>query len=158
MFSFFTKRRAAATPMCVNYPALPRLPNSATGILEHAPLASAPIMIQPKQLALYRLTPGTPYSMAAAEHQKRRFADALFLEALLAKLFPAGQLSSKAVAAYLGNFTGQIFFLGTTFDTAEGPSYAFLNWNTILPATCYLCREDTSVRPDIPVYACAYTE
>lgn len=158
MYRFLLQGRQETPRMRVNYPSMPELPLMATGVLEHKPLARQSREIAPDQLMLLPLRPGVPYHRVATTHPRLRFADALFLEALLDVLYPTHTgLSDRAEAAYLGDFAGQLFFLGTVFNTHVGGAYSFLNWNTSLPHTRYLCPTHTPVRADIPVYACVYT-
>jgi hypothetical protein len=98
------------------------------------------------------------YAQFVKQNQEYRFADALCLDAFIETLAPKGVRSARAEKAFLKGFTGQIFFLGTTFDTDIGPVYTFFNWSYVAPEGRYLCPVENTVRPDIPVLAAVYEE
>ncbi|MDA8596900.1 hypothetical protein N9L26_01040 [Candidatus Pacebacteria bacterium] len=156
MFSSLARRLKTSHDIVVPYPAQPKLPNGATCIQEHTPLAKAELVIEPRDLRLTELTANAPYSSFTPKHSTEQSADALVLDALIETLYPHGNLARSAERALIPNFYGQIFFLGTVFDTAHGPCYPFFNWSSAAPVGRYLCPVGNPVRWDVPVYAAVY--
>lgn len=147
------------TRLRVNYPAQPQLPNGATGIVHHVPLSSAPLEVQPLQFRLLPMPASLPYSKFPDTCPEHRFADALFFDSLLGVLYPEGKGSAKAASTFLGpDFHGQIFFLGTMFDSNAGSVFPFFNCTAVAPVGRYLCPIGNPVRPDVPVFAAVFEE
>lgn len=158
MFARLFKRRPEAHRLVLDYPKKPRLPNGATGIIEHTPVSSLAMEVYPMQFRLLPMTAMEPYDEFIEKNPDFIYADALWLDALIEMLAPNGTRSSSVEAVLLNGFTGQIFFLATTFDSDAGPTYTFFNWSNVAPAGRYLCPAGNPVRPDIPVYAAVFQE
>lgn len=140
----------------VPYPQTPELPNGAADIFEHVPLAEAALQVRPQQFRLVSLPAHEAYDAFADQHPELRFADALFFQAFLAALAPNGKRSRRLERAFLGDFSGQIFFLGTAFDSEAGLVYPFFDWTSMIQPGRYLCPTGHPVRPDLPVFAAVY--
>lgn len=158
MFSSLFKRRPEVHRLIVNYPQKPRLPNGATTIIEHTPVSSLAMEVHPMQFRLLPMTPMEPYDVFVEKNPGHTFVDALWLDGFIEMLAPNGKRSSSAEKIFLDGFMGQIFFLGTTFDSDAGPTYAFFNWSDVAHVGRFLCPVGNPVRPDIPVFAAVYEE
>ena len=158
MFKNLLKRQSEVSKLIIDYPAMPRLPNGATAILEHSPVSSVTMPVHQTQFGLVPITVMESYEGFPGKNPDSKFADALWLDVFIKTLAPNGKRSSVVEKAFLDNFIGQIFFLATTFDTEAGPAYAFFNWSEVAPVGRYLCPVGNPVRQDIPVYAAIYQE
>lgn len=158
MFLKSFKRQPKVHQLIVKYPQAPRLPNGANAIMEHMSVSSLAMEVHQRQLRLVPMTSMEPYSEFVSNNPDHIYADAVWLDALIDTLAPNGKRSGSLEKFFLDGFLGQIFFLGTTFDSDAGPAYAFFNWSKVAPAGRYLCPVGNPVRPDVPVYAAVYEE
>ena len=115
--------------------------------------------IQPSFLQIKPMPRGVTYEEYFLSHPTARFADALILAALVNNFLDSrGAISEKAVTQILGDFTGQIFFLGTAFEGRLNGQlrtcFAYLNWRTQYPALRYLCPGDNPINHDVNCCAC----
>jgi hypothetical protein len=135
------------------------LPKGAVKVLWHHPAGIGKVKILPGYLHIRPMPRGVTYEEYCAANPTATFGDALILDALIGALLDEkGFFDKKKVARFLGDFSGQIFFLGTAFEAQfEGQSkrqHAFLNWKTYYPATRYICPADHPINHMVNCCAC----
>jgi hypothetical protein len=154
MFSLF-RHKVEKPYLNIDYNSAPTIPNGARGVAWHKPAGSDEVVLRPQQLRLLPLVQGQSYEWFRLNNPEHNFADAKVLDALVTALFLRnGQISEVAVDEFLGNFSGQIFFLNTAFDTNAGECHAFLNWRTHLRALRYVCPTTNPINHDVNCCAC----
>ncbi len=135
------------------------LPKGADKVLWHRPAGRGKVKILPEYLQIRPMPRGVTYEEYRAANATATFGDILMLDALIeALLDEKGFFDKQKIACILGDFSGQIFFLGTAFEGVfEGQSktmYAFLNWRTYHPATRYICPADHPINHTVNCCAC----
>jgi len=151
--------RRAETGFDVDYDKPVTLPNGATKVLWHHPPSTGKVSILPSYLQFRPMPAGATYEEYRTAHPTATFGDAPTLDALIKGILDdKGCFDRQAVARILGNFRGQIFFLGTAFEAVYAGSqiscFAYLNWRTHYPATRYICPADNPINHDVNCCAC----
>jgi|SRR3989344_2051715 len=141
--------------LLVDYTVGPSLPKDAAKVLRHKPLHSGTLTIMPGDLILKEMPRGTTYSEYYARHNTERFCDVMVLDAFIQKVVKDTTLLRHMIEEHFGDFSGQIFFLGTSFESTTGiECVPFLNLNTRFLALRYMCPAVHPVNHDVFCSAC----
>lgn len=129
------------------------LPRGADKVLWHHPAGTGSVNMLPENLDVRPMPAGMTYLEYREANSSAVFGDALILAAFIAAVVKDGRIDERAVRKILGNFNGQIFFLGTAFEAMyEGrrrTCFAYLNWQTQYPALRYICPADHPINHDV---------
>lgn len=131
----------------------PKLPHGAVSVLDHQPTFGEGAIIEAGALGLIRLDPYHTYEEFKYKNLDFRFLDATVLDALIELGERRSLKPKKVIRTFLGDFSGQVFFLNTHFQTPEDEVVSFISFNTRTPAFRGTCPVRHMVRPDVPVYA-----
>lgn len=142
----------------VDYALQPMVPNGAKRILRHQPAGAGSFPLLSGSLEIAEFLPGTTYAQYRIDHAGEPLADAVILDAIIRKIQAAIERPAaleKLIEKFLGSFSGQIFFLGTTFEAEGGGEYVpYLNIRTMYPAFRYICPMNQVINHDVTCCAC----
>ena len=153
------KQPAIPDRLAVDFDSKPLLPNGATGLRLHEPVARGLQAIGSDDLVLEPMPPGMSYTEFREAHRGELLCDASILDAIVQLAGPAfvanRRKGNRILEKLFPNFSGQVFFLGTSFMTTWGcEGVPFLCVKTPLPALRYLCPSDHPVNHDLNASAC----
>lgn len=153
---FWTSRHTANRfSLQIDFTQSPSLPRDAVRVLRHNPVHDNSLTVTGGDLVLEPMPGGVTYEEYFRQYSEQRLCDALVLDALIEQLKANTPQLETVLRQYFGTFAGQIFFLGTTFQSNDGRECVpFLNLHTSLPALRYMCPVTHPIRDDILCYAC----
>ncbi len=141
---------------------MPTLPRGAKRILIHRPAVSLRIesyTIGPSSIRLEQFVPGDSYDAFLARHRDLALGDAVILDAIIERITRDPRRVDEMITKIFGNFSGQIFFLGTYFEGEKGQRLVlFLNIRTYMPHLRYLCPAHHPNNHSVVCCACFLSE
>ncbi|HYD93231.1 MAG TPA: hypothetical protein VEB18_02115 [Candidatus Paceibacterota bacterium] len=147
------RARPKANALEVDFDQQVALPRGAERVLWHQPAGKGKMQLLPEHLEVHPMPPGVTYRGYREANPTATFGDALILDSFIAAVVKNGRIDKAAVRRVLGDFSGQIFFLGTAFEAMHMGSkpmcFAYLNWQTHYPALRYLCPADHPINHDV---------
>lgn len=153
-FSLLTKFRREAVSLKVDYSTEPVLPNGAVQIRRHIPISDKAVTILSGDLELRVMPQGSTYEEYYNAHTSEGLCDVQVLDAFMKVITRTPSSIDKVIKEFFGKFSGQIFFLGTTFVSEDGRECVpFLNLHTHFPSLRYICPVTHPINHD--VYCCA---
>lgn len=152
-----SNRRNAPT-IIVDYAQQPTVPIGAKSVLSHQPAGIGSFPLLPGSLELVEFLPGTPYEQYRADHADGSLGDAVILDAIIKEIKLVIERPAeleRLIDTFFGSFSGQIFFLGTTYESEDGRECVpYLNIRTMYPAFRYLCPVGHVINHDVTCCAC----
>ncbi len=143
-------RTEADTGLRVDYADQPSLPRGAARVLRHSPAGYGIETILRGNLELVEFRPGTTYAEFYQAHASEPLCDAVILDTLIRQMIEKPSHIERVIEKYFGSFSGQIFFLGTAFESDDGREcVAYLNIKTHQPALRYLCPAAHVINHDV---------
>lgn len=147
------RKRPSNNGLTVDFDQEVALPRGAEKVLWHHPAGKGKLDLLPKQLEVRPMPPGMTYLGYREANPTATFGDALILNSFISAVVKDGRVDEAAVKRVLGDFSGQIFFLGTAFEAVyEGSKrmcFAYFNWRTHYPALRYICPADHPINHDV---------
>lgn len=135
----------------------PSLPNGARRVIRHIPIGKGTRTIEPGDLEIVEFRSSMTYDKFYKSNMDRPLCDVLFLDSLIRKMVENKSQIDSILQKYFGNFRGQIFFLGTEFESFDGrPCVPYLNIKTYQPALRYLCPSAHPINHDVVCCAAFY--
>lgn len=142
----------------IDYSLQPMIPSEAKRILCHQPADSGVFSLLPGSLGIEEFLPGTTYAQYRRDHINESLGDAVILDAIVNQLQSVAREPAKferLIQKYFGSFSGQVFFLGTTYESVDGRECVpFLNINTMYPSLRYICPANQIINYDVTCCAC----
>ncbi len=139
--------------LTVDYDAEPLLPRGAEKMLRHVPVGKGRVNMIAENFSVRLMPRGMTYLEYMKANPSAIFGDALILDSLVSKLVRNGRVDEFALTSLLGDFEGQLFFLGTTFEAVEDGKkrtcVASFNWCTHYPALRYMFPVDQLVNHNV---------
>ena len=159
MLNFWSWLGRAEQGLQVDYAKQPKLPNGAARVLRHVPAGSGVVTLNPSDMDLRPMPQGMTYDEYYAAHKHERLGDVMILDAMVAGIMDRSMRNAEIRAhfrKYLGHsFVGQIFFLGTSFQSEDGRECVpYLNLNTHQPAIRYICPSAHPINHTVNCCAC----
>lgn len=160
MERLFRGRVPSIQDITIDYDAPIALPSGTQGIIWDNPVGEGQTRFKLGQLVIEAMPQGVTYLEYQSQHPDVNFADARILEELLRPIAEKRDSDFGALMQrLLGGFSGQVFFLGTAFESLHSgeimPSFAYLNWKTRYPALRYVCPADHPINHDVNCCACS---
>lgn len=155
---FGSKWRHNDSTITIDYALQPMVPNGAKRILCHQPAGAGSFPLLSGSLEIVEFLPGTTYAQYRIDHADEPLGDAVILDAIIREIQAAIEKPAeleKLLESFFGSFSGQIFFLGTTYEAEDGREYVpYLNIKTRYPAFRYICLMDQVINHDVTCCAC----
>jgi hypothetical protein len=153
-----SKWRRNEPTITIDYALQPMVPSGARRILHHQPAGAGSLPLLSGSLEIVEFLPGTTYAQYRIDHADEPLGDAVILDAIIRKIQAAIERPAeleKFLEKFLGSFSGQIFFLGTTYESEDGRECVpYLNIKTRYPAFRYLCPMNQIINHDVKCCAC----
>ena len=128
------------TALIVDYGEKPCLPRDARRVIRHKPAGTGIMTITAGDFELKEFQRGTTYAEYYRAHASEPLCDAVILDALWREILKNQSKADNVLTKYFGSFSGQIFFLGTAFESEDGREcVSYLNLNTYQPHLRYMC-------------------
>lgn len=146
-----------SSSLIVDYAKGPLLPNGAVKVLRHMPVGDKTLTITPGSLELQEMPRGITYAEYYRIHSAESLCDVKILDVFVEVITRNPSSIKKVVKEFFGEFAGQIFFLGTSFESEDGRECVpFLNLNTHFPALRYICPATHPINHDVCCCVCFF--